>query len=102
MKKITLCVIFLISLLSMAVPQVSADESNYETHGSVGFTGTWTTPSSSSTEPSKNYSLPSTQQVLPKTGSDTIQSNLMTFSGLILLFFITLSMKKWRTKNNKI
>ncbi len=99
MKKFTLCVIFLISLVSMVVPRVSAEESNYGAHGNVGVTGTWTTPDSSSVEPPKNDSSSSTQQVLPKTGSDAIEANVMTFSGLILVFVITLLMRKWRTKN---
>ncbi|WP_190289064.1 LPXTG cell wall anchor domain-containing protein [Lactococcus kimchii] len=95
MKKLLLvaALIFLIAPPARA----QADTSSYGTKDNVGFTGEWTTPSSTNPESNRPTPTPSpggNQTTLPKTGDDTLSDAFGLLSGVTILGLATILVKR--------
>lgn len=91
--------LFIAALLFLVSPpaRAQADTSSYTTKDNVGFTGEWTTPSSSTPPPSTTIppvSQPGGQSVLPKTGDSEVISNATSLVGLSALALAAFAAKK--------
>lgn len=79
-----LCLLLLLIPVSFA----HADDTDYQSQGNVGFTGTWELPKTEEPLPDTGVE-PDKPIILPKTGDSTTASLVTSSFGILILFLMT-------------